>query len=59
MYLEFNQSRKKQKRIEAEKKKGKGGKGLYKFMNNAAYGKASYVLNKIINNKGPYIYDIQ
>ena len=54
-HIEFQHTKKNRSR----KKKGKDGKELYKFMNNAAYGKASCVLNKIINNKGPYIYDIQ
>ena len=51
-YLEFNT----QKRIEAEKNSDKDAKGLYKLMNNAAYGKTMETLRnridvKLVSNK--------
>ena len=52
IYLEFNT----QKRIEAEKNSDKDAKGLYKLMNNAAYGKTMETLRnridvKLVSNK--------
>ena len=55
-YIEFNT----QKRIEAEKIETKMERALYKFMNNAAYGKTMENLRnridvKLVNNEKDYL----
>ena len=68
LVLEFNQSRWRkqcverntQKRIEAEKNGDKDGKGLYKLMNNAVYGKTMEILRnrvylKPVSNKEDFL----